>query len=67
MATAWIHNRKGRITGEIVRQDETWIWVRLKGDHQLRYGSESNRARIDGDGEILCVRREYMREISERK
>jgi hypothetical protein len=62
--TTWMHSRKGRIVGEVVRQDHTWMWVRLSGDHTLRYGSECNRGRVDEEGEILCLRRSMMTELS---
>lgn len=62
--TTWVHDRKGRITGTVVRQDDTWMWVQLAGDHKLRYGSESNRGRVDGDGDIMCLRASSMREVT---
>ena len=33
------HSWKGRITGTVVRQDDTWMWVRLVGDHAACYWS----------------------------
>jgi hypothetical protein len=60
----WVHDRKGRITGTVLRQDDTWMWVQLAGDHTLRYGSESNRGRIDENGDIICVRASFMREVA---
>jgi hypothetical protein len=63
MATTWIHSRKGRIIGELVRADEKWMWVRLTGDHELRYMSEYNHGCVDKNGEVLCLRRELMREV----
>lgn len=59
----WHHSRKGRITGEVVREDDTWMWVRLAGDHTLRYMSEYNQGRVDEDGEVMCLRRSLMREV----
>lgn len=59
-AKTWIHSRKGPITGHVIREDETWMWVRLAGDHRLRYGSEANRGRIDEAGDVMCLRRSYM-------
>ena len=61
----WVHSRKGPVTGVVVREDDTWMWIRLVGDHRLRYGSESNRGRIDEDGEVMCVRASLMREVTE--
>lgn len=58
----WTHSRKGRITGEVVREDDTWMWVRLAGDHKLRYGSEANRGRVDEDGDVMCLRKSLMTE-----
>ena len=58
----WTHSRKGTITGTVVREDDTWMWVRLSGDHTLRYGSESNRGRVDEDGDIMQLRRSLMTE-----
>lgn len=60
----WVHDRKGRIIGTVVRQDDTWMWVRLVGDHRLMYGSESYRGRVDEDGDVLCVRASWMHEIT---
>jgi len=58
--SAWIHSRKGRIEGTIVREDETWMQIRLSSDHELRYGSESNRGRIDEAGDVLTVRKRLL-------
>ncbi|MGV8064601.1 hypothetical protein PJP13_24360 [Mycobacterium kansasii] len=59
----WEHCRKGRIEGEVVREDDTWMMVRLSGAHQPDYYSEANRGRVHDDGEILTLRREFMRPI----
>lgn len=61
-AMTWRHSRKGLITGEVVSvsKDGEWTRVRLRGDHRLRYGSESNRDRIDGDGDILTLRSSFL-------
>jgi len=63
MAT-WIHSRKGRITGDVVRQDDDWMWVRLIGAHTLKYMSEYNRGQVDEDGEVLCLRRSMMNPVA---
>lgn len=60
----WTHSRKGTITGTVVHEDDTWMWVRLRGDHTLRYGSESNRGRVDEDGDVMQLRRSLMTELS---
>lgn len=59
----WHHSRKGLITGLPVGGDEIWLDIELAEDHQLRYGSESNRGRIDVQGEILRVRRSLINEV----
>ena len=61
----YLHDRKGVIVGDIVRQDNVWTHIRLTGDQQLRYMSEANRGRIDGDGEIVTVRTSYIRPIED--
>ncbi len=63
----WIHSRKGLIKGRelLSRSDDTWLTIQLVGDHQLRYGSECNRGRIDPDGSTLVVRRTYLRSIGD--
>lgn len=63
--TTWLHARKGRIVGEIVRADDTWTQIRLTGDHQLRYMSELHRGRVDASGDILTVRTSLIREIGD--
>ncbi|CPW40682.1 hypothetical protein [Mycobacteroides abscessus] len=59
----WQHSRKGRIRGVVVREDDTWIWVRLDGDHRLAYAAEANRGRIDTDGTAICLRKSLMVEV----
>lgn len=61
--TVWIHSRKGRIEGEVVRQDDTWMHIRLTGEHAPHYLSEANRGRTHDDGEELTLRRSLMREV----
>ncbi|MBO0883296.1 MAG: hypothetical protein J2P17_23765 [Mycobacterium sp.] len=63
-AEIWMHSRKGRIAGEVVRQDDEWMWVRLAGNHALRYMSEFNRGLVHADGEVLCLRRSLMRKLT---
>ena len=53
-----------RIEGEIWERDD-WVHIRLVGDHRLSYGSESNRGRIDADGERITVRRSLLEEVTE--
>jgi hypothetical protein len=59
----WLHSRKGRIRGTVVREDDVWVTIRLAGDHALRYASQGNRGRVDEDGEPLVVRRSLLTEI----
>ena len=55
----WWHPTKGCIQGFEEGGDETWIRVRLAGDHQLhRHGPADGR--IDPDGKILLIRRSRM-------
>lgn len=60
----WRHRRQGLITGVIIGGDDTWAKIRLHGDHRLSYMSESNRGRIDEDGDVLTVRREFLTEVT---
>lgn len=60
----WNHAIKGRITGHIIRQDDTWVQIQLIGDHRLRYGAEENRGRIDTNGTILTLRRSRLEVIT---
>lgn len=62
-ALSWIHTQKGPITGTVLRENDTWMWVKLRGDHTLRYRSEANEGRVDGGGEVLCLRRDRMRQV----
>ncbi|QKY80055.1 hypothetical protein SEA_DOGGS_55 [Gordonia phage Doggs] len=64
-STVWNHRRKGRIEGEIIWERDDWVHIRLTGDHRLSYGSESNRGRIDVDGECITVRRSLLEEVTE--
>lgn len=52
----WRHDFKGLITGQLVRQDQTWTRIRLAGDHTLTYGSELHRGRVDEAGAVITVR-----------
>lgn len=56
----WIHSRKGKVTGTVVREDHTWMWVRLGVDHTLTYMSDYNHGQVDEAGEVLCFRRSLM-------
>lgn len=49
----WMHSRQGLITAVEVRGgNDTWMYVRLVGDH-----------RKGEDGEIVTFRREFMTEV----
>lgn len=63
--SVWIHSRKGRIVGEKIREDDTWMWVRLIGDHNLYYYAQANWGREDRHGEIICVRKGFMRAVAD--
>lgn len=65
MSERYLHDRKGVIVGDIVRQDDTWTHIRLAGDQRLRYMSEANRGRIDCDGDILTVRTTSIRRLGD--
>lgn len=59
----WRHSRKGLITGRVVREDDTWMHIELAGDHRLRWLSEANRGRANGDGTFLTARKSLLTEI----
>jgi hypothetical protein len=59
------HAVKGTIRGRVRREDDTWIWIQLVGDHSLRYLSAANRGRIVICGEVLCLRKKYLTELTE--
>ncbi|QDH93313.1 hypothetical protein QC999_gp37 [Microbacterium phage Cressida] len=57
--TTWVHSRKGRITGYIVRWSGPFVDIALSGDHVLRYmstGADPNHY----DGETITVRAEFL-------
>lgn len=61
----WEHRNKGPITGVEVGGDETWIKVRLVGEHEIRWLSPGRH--LDGpvsDGEIMTLRRSFLTEVS---
>lgn len=62
---SWRHQRKGIISGEVVRVDDTWVTIKLAGDHQLWYGSEASRGRVDADGTTLPFRRTCLTPLRE--
>lgn len=59
----WIHSRKGRIEGEVVREDDTWMTVKLTGDHELHYYSQAYRGDVDVDGSTITLRKSLMRPV----
>jgi len=66
---SWDHSRKGRIQGIEVGGDEEWMYVRLVGDHTLRWLSQGNRLVAierggEHDGEVMVLRRSFMAEVS---
>jgi hypothetical protein len=62
--TIWVHSRKGRIEGELVRQSGEWMHVRLTGHQQPHYYSEANRHLVHLDGEIITLRASFMTELA---
>jgi hypothetical protein len=62
----WNHSRKGPITGTIVHTtaDGEWVDIELATDHELRYGSASNRGRVDEQGDTLRVRKSLLTEAA---
>jgi hypothetical protein len=60
----WMHSRKGRIRGAVIFQHDDWVQIQLAGDHALKYMSVSNRGRVDTDGEVITVRRSFLREVT---
>lgn len=61
--TVWTHSRRGRIEGDVIRQDDTWLHIRLTAPAD----SASLRARgygsVDEAGETIIVRREHLTEV----
>ena len=51
------HSRKGMVRGVVVFENETWLHVRLAGDHRLSYGSEALRGRVDEAGSVVRLRK----------
>ena len=60
----WIHSRKGRIVGRVVREDEDWLTIELDGDHLLTYVSEAERGRIDHEGDCIVFRKSLLTEVT---
>jgi hypothetical protein len=62
--TVWHHSRRGRIEGDLLRQDDTWAHIRLTAPTDL-----ADRAlrptQHDGfeAGETITVRREHLTEV----
>lgn len=54
--SVWDHSRNGRIEGEIVQDNGTFVDIKLSADH--RQGAK---------GEILTVRRYFLTEVPETK
>lgn len=56
---AWLHGRKGKIVGEVVRVDDVWLWVRLAIDAW----ADVRRRRLDLAGSVVQYRRSLMVEV----
>ena len=61
-ARRWRHTVKGPIVGVEVGGDETWMKVRLIGDHRLTWLSpgRGQRGEVTPDGEVMTLRRDRM-------
>lgn len=59
----WQHDRKGMITGSVVSECDTWLHIRLTGNHELRYMSEALRGSVDRDSEVITVRKSLVTEV----
>ncbi|GAA3730222.1 hypothetical protein GCM10022239_03520 [Leifsonia bigeumensis] len=55
----WHHQRKGRIVGEIVRQDDTWTHIRLSEDAW----ADVRKRHLDPSGTVQTYRTEYLVEF----
>lgn len=59
----WEHAIKGVITGVEVGGDDTWMMVRMVGDHHLRWlspGRAQGGGEVTHDGEVGTYRRSRM-------
>lgn len=54
--TTWNHTRKGRIEGEVVRDDGEFVDLKLTTNH--RHGAR---------GETITVRKSFLTEVPEAK
>lgn len=68
-AQTWRHEIKGVITGVEVGGDDTWMMVRVVGDHRLRWlspGRTQGGGEVTHDGEVGTYRRSRMVPIDAR-
>lgn len=58
----WFHTRKGKIEGEIVEDDGTWVKIKLTKEIHLgaRHG-------YCGPGEVATVRKSFLQPLEEQK
>jgi hypothetical protein len=56
---AWLHGRKGKIVGEVVRVEGEWMWVRLAVDAW----ADVRRRHLDLAGSVVQYRRSLMVEV----
>jgi hypothetical protein len=63
--TRWLHPRRGVIEGEIVgnQSDETWMHIRLTADAPRASLRARGHGPIDEAGEVITVRRDFVREL----
>lgn len=61
----WLHARRGRIRGVVVWEDETWVKIRLVGDHDLHYARPPRpfTRHAEGEGDVLTARKRLLEEV----
>jgi hypothetical protein len=60
----WLHSMKGRVTGVVVSEDETWLNVKLSTDHVLK-SAKPGRGPFDmAAGTIIGLRKTRLTEIT---
>lgn len=64
--TVWQHTRRGRIEGELLRQDDTWMHIRLTADSPRASALHPGHGPVDKAGETITVRAAHVTEITPR-
>lgn len=62
--TRWIHSRKGEIEGEVVKDEGDFVSIQLTAEATLKWRSEDRRGSINEVGEILTVRKSFLKEVT---